>query len=321
MKLLQRFLLTSFFTSVFFQAIGFAEDKSPPKNPALPITIKSELDHAFMTIGDPVQYTVTLKYDADVQILSSIEAPPGDVLKIKTIEEFQRKEGKKKVSGRKFTLTSFRLGESVIDPVKIQYRVGEGSVQTLTSNPLYLTVKSVAEGEVKNDIRGIKSVLPLLQSLWPWILTIIILSAGISGFIAYRISKNKKLTPSEGKPKLSPEDEALLELSRLYDGDLLRRGKIKEYHLRLSEVLRIYFEKRFQILAIELTTYEISRALKNKAVDPKLREKIIEILEYADLVKFAKWLPGPAKVAEMYQKSRQIVEEARPKLQEIPHAV
>lgn len=288
-----------------------------------PIQAKAELSNALITIGDPVEYTVTLKSTDTVQILSSIHPGFPDGLNIKKTEEFQRKEDGKNVEGKRFTLTSFDLGQYVIDPVTIQYRIGGGEVKTLTTNRVYLTVKSVAEGEEKTDIRGIKSVLSMLLRLGPWFLGISVMIAAIAGFMIYRVTRRRGLLRTEEK-KLSAEDEALRLLTELYEGDLLRRGKIKEYHFRLSEILRSYLEKRFEILANELTTYEIYRTLKNKAIDPALREKINDVLEAADLAKFAKWNPEPAKIIEMYQKSKQIVEEARPKLPpvlETSHAI
>ena len=105
---------------------------------------------------------------------------------------------------------------------------------------------------------------------------------------------------------------AFFNLNHLFDSDFLRRGKIKEYYLRLSEILRIYFERRFQILAIESTTYEIIRALRQKSIEPELIRKIAEVLEAADLAKFAKWIPEPSQILLLNQKSKQIVELAKP---------
>ena len=91
---------------------------------------------------------------------------------------------------------------------------------------------------------------------------------------------------------------------------ILLEPKKKEFKPRL---LREYFEKRFHILAVESTTYEILRSLGQTDVDPELRKKIAEVLESADLAKFAKWIPEPGQILQLNQQAKQVVELSRPK--------
>ncbi len=284
------------------------------------ISVKAELDKAFITIGDPVQYTVTIRRSPSVQILSAIPVPPEDIFKIKKIDEFKREEKNVIVEGRKMTLTTFRLGEFILDPVKIEYRIGDSQPASIEADRIFLTVQSIAAGEQKVDIRGVKSVLSIpkrfLKSLAIAGLLIAVTVLGI--FLFYRLRK-KSLASLIPQTILSPEEEALLHLNQLFDSDLLRKGKVKEYYLRLSEILRIYFEKRFQILAVESTTFEIMLFLAQKELDPNLLKKIEEVLQATDLAKFAKWKPEPKEILEINQKALQLVELAKPK--EVPDGV
>ena len=59
------------------------------------IRVKAEVDKAFLTIGDPVTYTVTVEHAPDIQILSSIPAPSSNILEIKKVEDIQKKLKKK----------------------------------------------------------------------------------------------------------------------------------------------------------------------------------------------------------------------------------
>lgn len=285
------------------------------------VSVKAEVDRAFITIGDPVEYTVTVRHDPSVEILSEIPPPSADILKIKKIEEFKREESGMKVRGRKFQLTAFRLGEFILGPVQIEYRVGGGPTQKIETNRIYLTVKSVAEGEEKTDIRDIKSVVSIPKKILGWILLLAGLGLLPLGFFLYRRLRKGPLAAQSPETVLTAEEEALIRLNQLFESDLLRKGKVKEYYLLLSEILRVYFEKRFGILAVEFTTHEILRSLKHKEIPSALLKKIEEVLEAADLAKFAKWKPEPAQIIQLNQKSRQIVEEAKPTLQEAEHGV
>ncbi len=292
---------------------SFAEDKDS-------ISVKAEVDRAFITIGDPVQYSVTIRHAPDLQILSVISAPSQDILKIKKIEDLHRQERETIVEGKKFTLTAFRLGEFILDPIQIQYRSRKGGeIKNLQTERIYLTVKSVAAGETKTDIRGIKAVVSLPGSVKVILAFLLLLFLAGGGFLIYRFLKKPAVQIQGPEPRMTLEEEAFLLLNQLFDSDWIRRGKVKEYYLKLSEILRAYFEKRFQILAIESTTHEIVRSLKQKGIDRKLVELIAEVLEAADLAKFAKWVPEPSRILQLNQKARQIIEEARP--QEVAHAV
>lgn len=292
-----------------------AAAKPVEKKPAPPpadISVKAEVNRAAITIGDPVEYTVTIKRDPSVQVLSPIPAPDASILKIRKVQDINSKEGKRIIEGRSYTLTTFKLGDFVLDPVSIQYRSGGGDPQTLTTDPIYISVKSVAAGDPKNDIRGLKMVLNLPKAVVAALSIGFLIALLILALIIYRRLRKKSGAEDNPKSVLTPEDEAFFNLNQLFDSDLLRRSKIKEYYLRLSEILRIYFERRYGILAVEYTTDEILKALKDKEIARELRVKIQEVLEAADLAKFAKWKPEPAEIVKINQKSKQIVDEAKP---------
>ena len=129
------------------------------------ISVKAEVNRAEITIGEPLEYTVQIRHGAKIKVLSQVPAPPDDIFKIKKVEDIDRQDAGQAVEGRKFTITAFRLGEFVLDPVKIEYRAGDDSSRSLETNKIYITVKSVAKGEDKKDIRGIKTTIALIQKI------------------------------------------------------------------------------------------------------------------------------------------------------------
>jgi hypothetical protein len=281
------------------------------------IRVKAEVDKAFLTIGDPVTYTLTVEHSPDIRILSAIPAPSSEILEIKKIEEIQKKEKKKVITGRKFILTSYRLGEFVLDPVTLEYQKDGGPKKSIQTNKLYLTVKSVAEGgDAQEDIRDVKTVVPYKLRMGKFLWTVLALALLIAGYFLYRMIRKKKDVFQPAPAPLTPEEEALLHLGELYESDLLKRGFIKIYYLRLSEILRIYFEKRYKILAVELTTFEILRALRPLHLESGLYQKILYVLEASDLAKFAKWIPTAPEILQINKKSEEIIKESVPVLEQ-----
>ncbi len=278
------------------------------------ISVKAEVSKAFLTIGEKVEYRVTLTHDPSIQILSKIVPPPSEIFEVKEAYDFSEKQGKEIVEGRKFVMTTYDLGEYILDPVSVRYKTPKGEEKTIETNRLYVTVTSVdASGKPKTDIRDVKGVLEL-RGQWGWMaaLSFLLFAGGGGAYLWYRWKKRLLLPEGAQEPPLSPEDEALLRLNRLFDSDLIRQGKMKAYFLELSEILRSYFEKRFEILAIESTTFEILRDLRGKEIPQGLLEKIGQVLEEADLVKFAKFKPSAPEILKLNQLSKTIVEEARP---------
>jgi len=298
-----------FFCLIFVLSAGrlWAAEESP-------ISVKAEVDKAFLTIGERVEYRVTVIHDPSFQILSQIPPPSLDAFEIKEVHDFSEKQGKQIAEGRRFVLTTYELGEFILDPPTLRYRTPQGEEKTLQTNRLFLTVKSVdPTGKPKTDIRNVKAALGLPRS-WGWLggILIILLSAAL-GIRFWWQWKHRSL-PGEASeaPPLSPEEEAFLRLNRLFDSDLIRRGRVKEYFLELSEILRQYFERRFEILAVESTTSEILRDLRKREIPESLLEKIQQVLDTADLAKFAKWKPPAPEILQINQLAKKIIEEARP---------
>lgn len=104
------------------------------------------------------------------------------------------------------------------------------------------------------------------------------------------------------------EIEAIDALKNLENESLCDKGKVKEHYVRLTEILRNYFDRAFSIDTLESTTDETLELLKEAHLNKELLEQISTLLVEADLVKFAKSHPDN-KINESYmRKSYDIVE-------------
>ena len=203
------------------------------------------------------------------------------------------------------------MGEFSIEPISIDFRKKDGETETIKTQKLYLTVKSVAEGEEKEDIRDVKSVIKIPSSfVGLFIFLGIILFVALLLFIYKKFIYRKNRT-AETVPFLSPYDEAIFSLNGLFDSDLLKKRLVKQYFLRLSEILKIYFEKRYHISAVESTTTEITRLLKKERIESALLKKIDNVLNLSDLAKFAKWIPNPSTITELNKNALEIIEDSK----------
>ena len=83
-----------------------------------------------------------------------------------------------------------------------------------------------------------------------------------------------------------------------------RKGEIKKYYTRLTEILRQYLENRFRVYSLELTTAETLDALVKTGFKKNgSYNELKAVLTGADLVKFAKYKPEPSENESHFQNS------------------
>lgn len=112
--------------------------------------------------------------------------------------------------------------------------------------------------------------------------------------LAYYFVRSKKKSPAMAvvpEEVVPPHLKALQALRELDSRQLWQQGKIKEYQGTLTDIIRTYLEERYQFAAMEMTTAEILHELGSRDFDMAWGQKLTEILQVADLVKFAKAQP------------------------------
>ena len=301
-------------TLLIFFAFVFLGSKSFASND---ISIKAEVDRAFITIGDRINFRLTITHDPKIQVTQLDAADALRDFEVKEVKDFSSKEQETVAEGKTYVITNYQLGDYVIRPIQVRYHGPDGEVHLIKSNRLYITVHSIEENkpkDSKNDIRGIKGVLPLKSPAWPWLVALLAVSIITTIAIWHHLSRKKRVATALSQTLLSPHDEAYQGLYQLQHSDFLRRGEFKLYFLKMSEVIRRYLERRFQIPALELTTSEVHVIIKGKIGSGELA-LLDETLLFCDLVKFAKYIPSVQEVLAQNKQAIAVID--RTKLEEL----
>ncbi len=210
-------------------------------------------------------------------------------------------------------LTAFQLGDLKIPPLSIHYRDATGQEGQLSTPVVDVKVVSVGKKPTdKEDIRPIKGPVSFdLSFMRTWILGI--LAALLSIFLVTKIILRRRQAVADPESLKPPHERVLLEIERLQKKGLLQEQKVKEFYSELSDILRRYLEQGFQMEALERTTYEIALELKEKNFERAAVEKIKGVLQNADLVKFAKFVPPPRLADELVRAVCEVVDLTKPK--------
>ncbi len=181
---------------------------------------------------------------------------------------------------------NFQFGDSIY-----QYPYS-GMSQVFVAPPFDLA-------ELESDsitVAGLKPIITEGKNISDYYFVFIIIGALLGmALIWFLISKTRKnatdVVYKEPEVIKPAHVIALDKLENLEKEELWQKGYIKEYQSKLTFAIREYLENRYDIQALESTTDEIARELKKQefATDDEIALK--EILQVADLVKFAKATP------------------------------
>jgi hypothetical protein len=261
------------------------------------VEIRAKLDTDQVTIGDQFNLNLLVSYPAGIEVgfpeIGDSLAGKIEVLRqsnIDTLVANDRLELK-----RKILLTCFDSGIYEITPLPFTLTSADWK-DSLYSNPVFLAVNTVPLDSVIRDIKQPINVPVSFAEIYPFIL-IAIGIAVLTYFVLYLLRKRKRKEPVfiRAKPGEPAHIIALRELDELMEAKLWQRNEYKQYYTRLTEIIRNYIERRFNIPAMEQTSDDILQSWKKTGYDDRnLYDILKQLLNLADLVKFAKEKPVPS---------------------------
>jgi len=195
-----------------------------------------------------------------------------------------------------YLVTCFYPGIHDVEPMTVAFEF-MGLSDTLFTGFGSLSV-SAPEIDESRGIYDIKPPLAVPVGFWeilPWFLFIFWFLAGI--YVLLWFLRWKRVKPEQEQIKIieTAHELALKELAKLREAKLWQNHKFKEYYTRLTGILRKYLENRYGIKALESTSNEIMTDLGGiMRQEEKDLELMREILQTADMVKFAKFRPEEA---------------------------
>jgi hypothetical protein len=214
-------------------------------------------------------------------------------------------------------LTTIDSGKVFLPPIEFDYKVkGDSSKHKAYTNSLLLNIAGVAidsKGEIK-DIKPPMSAPWLFEDYMPYLIVLVVAAAFAGGFYYYwRKKKQKKYLLADIKVIIPPHREALTALRVLEEKKLWQQGFVKQYYSEVTEIVRHFFERRWGIIALELTTDEILIQMKHIPDALNIWKEMESFFITADLVKFAKYEPSPAEHENEIRSAYEIVRMMVPK--------
>lgn len=285
----------------FFLAPIFAQE----------ITVTASTDTSDYMIGDQIQYSLIITMNKNVYIINPFfrdSLKNIDVIGING--PIPEETDNAKIVKYLCMLSRFDSAFVTIPPIKIEYRTkGDSTLKTILSNSVSFNVHRL-DVNVQEEIKDIKPPVRLFDYMFLIYIFIglLIISILIYYFIYRKYFKKKKEQIAIKKEeKLLSHQLALKKLDELDKQQLWQKGFIKDYHSRITDIIREYFEKQFGLPALERTTTESLNLLSKHPQGRKVIDVTSEFLNNADLVKFAKFTPLESVNIEMMNQAKNII--------------
>ncbi|WP_092539663.1 DUF4381 family protein [Zunongwangia mangrovi] len=278
--------------------------------------VSASIDTARIKIGEQILYKINVETDSTNLVvfpegntfspLEVVESLGADTTRIQN--RFQLL--------KEYTLTQFDSGSYTIP----QQRIIINEKPFLTDS-IRVEVADVAVDTTKQQMYPIKPSVEIPQSFsipaWVWWLLAILMILGVLLFFFIKRRKEKAL-----ENKLPPYEQAMKDLDDLDKSTLIENREVKEYYSRLTYAVRRYLDEKVYDRAMESTTTELISFLEMQQksgvlhLHGKTLQNLKQILQRADLAKFAGSRPDVITAKEDRNKTRMIINDVKSSMPE-----
>lgn len=303
-----------------FPALALAQ--SPDAN--VDFYVVESPDHHPYTVGDRITLRLEVRHPTNSTVdLPKLDTEWGDFEVVSQTGQDTVANGDGTVITRKdIVVTLFAPGSYQTPPLIVTHQQpGQSQPEELGAPVIPLKIDSVLiEGD--NELRDLKEQAELpVPPLWPLFLAGVVVAAAVlgGGYLAGQWAYNRwwrkvplELAPAPVIDTRPPEVIALTELDRIEALDLPSQSQFKYHYTLVTDCLRDYIERRYEIPALEQTTQELQNAFRFSPVPAEDSGSFLDMFYSADLVKFARYRPNTGDAYQLVPRARKIVADTTP---------
>ena len=273
--------------------------------------VKAKVETSDIKIGEQFKYEISVDETENV-ILPKLELNGLEIIDSLKVDTLKNK------LIQRYIITGFDSGSFYIPQQQIFIKN-----QNYLTDSLLVNVATVEVDTTKIKKFPIKSIKkePYVFDDFKIYIYILLAALAIIGFWIYWFVIRKRKTEEEVQTyrTLAPYEEAIFKLNELDEKLLWQNNKTKEYYSELTEIIRNYIERELKIPALEKTSDEILETLidfnnsESIKTSKETIQKLKELFQEADLVKFAKSKPLALEIEEDRKDAEKIIQDLKPK--------
>ena len=260
-----------------------------------------------VTVGELFRVRHTFVYHDSLKMMVPTEIDAGSCRILSLVWSEERSDDKIEKTAA-LTLITLDLEEARLPELAIEFHTPTGDTLIAFGDEVVIPVRHIAAaGE---ESRPLKEQWVAPQSYWKWIVAAAALIVAAAVLIWWLRRRARRVLEEPPEPKLPADYVALTELTRIEKMNLLRSGEFKTYYSLVTDAVRRYLDARFGVDAMDRTTAELLDELDERG---RRVDKLDDLLNEADLVKFAKQVPAVDAGMSAMSSAREIVVKTTPK--------
>ena len=272
---------------------------------------KGEL--APVELGDAV--TAVFEIHAPVEAKVFPPSPPNFGAAFRRLTSKATVTRKQEADGRvterhAWSLLAVRVGPERVPAFEVPWSRPDGSSGAIETERVRLRVRPRLANEQDPRLGAMPAPVSVITTDWALIWSLALLGsaalAALFTIVGVFVYRNRIIAL---KPVAPPPPANVAALARLEEALSSQELASEERYAAVVDVLRWYLGERFGFDGLETTTVEMRRALDDADLGAVSVYEIAEMLEEADLVKFARMVPGDGQSQSKAEFVRRVVEE------------
>jgi hypothetical protein len=327
-------ILMAFALSLLAEAVPAQQVPAPaPPSPGVEIKIQAHPSEA--TIGDPIQidfdFSLPRGYRfrfpelsgqiGEFTVLETYPGPdiPGPPLKGNTTPTPQaprKPEASATTHHRaRIVVAVYKTGDFDFPALPFALQDPDGKESQVSSPEVKIRITSVL---AKNDLnlRDLKQQADIEEPS-RWLLWMALGTGALAAvLLIWWWIKRRRRPPAPGPlihSEVDPLDQAEADLRSLIGQSLQDKGAVKQFYVRLADIMKRAVEAGYGIQTVEKTTMEIVAAIETSTVggsampEAANQDRIEFLLLACDMVKFARYIPSPSELEEVVNAAFDII--------------
>ncbi len=282
-----------------------------PEAPGVTVTVVPDRDE--MTVGDPLTLTIQVTHPAGTQALLPELGESWGAFEVHSqspVDVIDNGDGTL-TTRQTVEATLFAPGDYQTPPLAVTIADANGDLSQAMAGPVAVTVASVLPatqaGDGSEELRDIKAQASLpMPTDWLAIAAGALglaLVAGAGWWLFRHLSRRGR------GDNRSPQEVALAQLARVRELGYPAQGNFKTHYSLVTDCLRDYLERQYDIPARDQTTTELKRALETTRMSQVYVQQFVNLFADSDLVKFAKFAPTADAARDLVDQAEQLVRE------------
>lgn len=264
---------------------------------AAPLGFQRHASPESVLLGEPFTYELTITHPKGhrYELKRNPELGSFELLG----QERSRLEGEDRdTTSFKLRMALFALGKQRLPDLGFEV-ITESGAQEWLAEGVEVEGKSTLPPGAEEKGEGLRDIRPPVEVpvrsyrlLWA---LLSLLGAALLAYAIYRYAKRPRPKALARVPLLPLHQRTLAALESLGKEALPAQGRFREFHFRLSEILRGYLGERYGFEALESTSPELLDSLRARSTPGLPMEELGCFCQESDLVKFARAASDPER--------------------------